>query len=42
MIYFSVALLVVAIALVALHFADRRADQARRITNILVAVVSTP
>jgi uncharacterized membrane protein len=39
MIYFSVALLIVASALVALRFAERRADQARRVTNIIVAVV---
>jgi uncharacterized membrane protein len=39
MIYFSVALLAVAIALVALRFAERRADQARRVTNIIVAIV---
>jgi uncharacterized membrane protein len=39
MIYFSVALLVVAIALVALHFAERRADKPRPVTNIIVAVV---
>jgi len=39
MIYFSFALLVVAIALVALHFAERRADKPRRVTHIIVAVV---
>lgn len=39
MIYFSVALLVVAIALVALRFAERRADHHRRVTNVIVAVV---
>jgi hypothetical protein len=39
MIYFSLALLVVAIALVVLQFAERRADKARRVTNIIVAVV---
>src|ERR1700731_4651418 len=38
MIYFSVALLVVAIALVALRFAERRADHDRRVTNVIVAV----
>jgi hypothetical protein len=37
--YFSSALLIVAVALVALHFAERRADRARRVTNIIVAVV---
>ena len=39
MICFSVASLVVAIALVALHFAERRPEEARRITNMIVAVV---
>jgi uncharacterized membrane protein len=39
MIYFSVALLVVAIALVALRFAERRADHDRRVTTVIVAVV---
>ena len=39
MVYFSLALLAVAIALVALRFAERRADHARRITNMIVAVV---
>ena len=39
MIYFSAALLVVATALVALHFAERRAGKTRRVTNIIVAVV---
>jgi uncharacterized membrane protein len=39
MIYFSVALLLVAIALVVLHFAERRSDKPRRVTNIIVAVV---
>jgi Tfp pilus assembly protein PilV len=40
MIYFSIALLVVAIALVALHIAERRAEKARRVTNLIVAVVA--
>lgn len=39
MIYFSVALLVAAIVLVALHFAEPRAGTARRVSNIIVAVV---
>jgi len=39
MIYFCVALLVVAMALVALRFAERGAEKARRVTNIVVAVV---
>lgn len=39
MIYFSAALLVVAIALVALRFAERRADKARLVTHVIVAVV---
>jgi uncharacterized membrane protein len=40
MIYFSAALLAVAIVLVALHFAERRrAGKVRRVTNIIVAVV---
>jgi hypothetical protein len=39
MIYFSGALLVVAMALVALRSAERRADKARRVTNIIVAGV---
>lgn len=39
MIYFSIALLVTAIALAVLRFAERRAHQARRTTNIVVAVV---
>ena len=39
MICFSVASLVVAMRLVALHFADRRPEEARRITNMIVAVV---
>jgi uncharacterized membrane protein len=39
MIYFSLALLVVAIALVALHFAERRADKTRRVTSIVTAIV---
>jgi len=39
MIYFSVALLVVAIALVALRFAERRTGNAGRVTNIIVAIV---
>jgi uncharacterized membrane protein len=40
MIYFSVALLVVAIALMALHFVERRADKRRLLTNTIVAVVA--
>jgi uncharacterized membrane protein len=39
MIYFSLALLVVAMALVALHFAERRADKTRRVTSIITAIV---
>ena len=39
MIYFSLALLVVAIALVALHFAERRAYTAGLVTRIIVAIV---
>lgn len=39
MIYFSAALLVVAIALVALHFVENRPEKVRRVTNIIVAVV---
>jgi uncharacterized membrane protein len=39
MIYFSVAMLLVAIALVVLHFAERRSDKAPRVTNIIVVVV---
>lgn len=39
MIYFSVAMLLVAIALVVLHFAERRSDKARSLTNIVVVVV---
>jgi uncharacterized membrane protein len=39
MIYFSLALLVVAIALVALRFAERRAHKPGLLTNIFVAVV---
>jgi uncharacterized membrane protein len=39
MIYFSVALLFVAIALVALHFAERRANKPGPVTNIIVAIV---
>jgi uncharacterized membrane protein len=39
MIYFSAALLVVAIALVAMHFAEHRPEKVRRVTNIIVAVV---
>ncbi len=38
LIYFCVALLVVAIALLAVHFAERRTDRARRVTGIAVAV----
>jgi uncharacterized membrane protein len=40
MIYFSVALLVVAVALVALHVVERRTDNRRLLTNIIVAVVA--
>jgi uncharacterized membrane protein len=40
MMYFSIALLVVAIVLVALHFAERRADKTRRVTKIMVAIVA--
>jgi len=40
MIYFSVALLVVAIALVALHVVERRTDKRRLLTNMGVAVVA--
>jgi uncharacterized membrane protein len=41
MIYFSVALLVVAIALVALHVVERRrTDQRRLLTNMIVAVLA--
>jgi len=40
MIYFSVALLVVAIALVALHVVERRTDQRRALTNMIVAVLA--
>ena len=39
MVYFSVALLVVAIALVALHFAERRGYKPGPVTNNIVAVV---
>lgn len=39
MVYFSVALLVVVIALVALHFAERRAEKAGRVTYVIVAAV---
>jgi uncharacterized membrane protein len=39
MIYFSLALLVVAIALVALHFAERRAHRSGLVTRIIVAIV---
>jgi uncharacterized membrane protein len=39
MIYFSVALLLVAIALVTLHFAERRSDKPRRLTSIIVVAV---
>jgi hypothetical protein len=39
MIYFSLGLLVVAIALVALHFVQRRANRPGLLTNIIVAVV---
>lgn len=39
MIYFSVALLVVAIALVALHFAERRSDKPRLVAKSVVAVL---
>jgi hypothetical protein len=39
MIYFSLALLIVAIALGALHFAERRADKPGLVTNMIVAVV---
>ena len=40
MIYFSVALLVVAIALVALHVVEQRTDQRRALTNMIVAVLA--
>ena len=40
MIYFSVALLVVAIALVALHVVERRTDERRLLTKMIVAVVA--
>lgn len=39
MIYFSVALLVMAMALVVLRFAERRAGKPRRVMNTIVAVV---
>lgn len=39
MIYFSVALLVAAIALVALHFAERRSDKPRLVAKSVVAVL---
>lgn len=39
MLYFSVALLVVAVVLVASHFAERRAGKAWRVMNIILAVV---
>jgi uncharacterized membrane protein len=39
MIYFSLSLLVVAIALVALHFAERRAHKPGLLGNIILAVV---
>jgi uncharacterized membrane protein len=39
MIYFSLALLVVAMALVVLHFAERRADKTRRVTSIIITIV---
>jgi uncharacterized membrane protein len=39
MIYFSLALLVVAIALVALHFAERRTQKSGSLTRIIVAIV---
>jgi membrane protein required for beta-lactamase induction len=40
MIYFSVALLVVALALVALRYAERRDDTRRVLYNAIVAVVA--
>jgi uncharacterized membrane protein len=39
MIYFSLALLVVAIALVALHFAERRGQKTGLVTRSIVAIV---
>jgi hypothetical protein len=40
MIYFSIALLVVAIALVALHLVERRTDRRRLVMNIIVVVAA--
>ncbi|MBV8965496.1 MAG: hypothetical protein JO191_04890 [Mycobacteriaceae bacterium] len=40
MIYFCVALLVVAIALAVLHVAERRSDKRRRFAHVIVAIAS--
>ncbi len=39
MIYFSVALLVVAVVLVVLRLIERRSDKRRAVTNVIVAIV---
>lgn len=40
MTYFAVALLVVAVALAALHVVERRSDEPRRVANAVVAVLA--
>jgi hypothetical protein len=40
MIYFSVALLVVAVALAVLHLAERRSEKRRLPTSIIIAIVA--
>jgi formate-dependent nitrite reductase membrane component NrfD len=40
MIYFSVAMLIVAVALAVLHWAERRSDQPRRAATVVVAVAA--
>ncbi len=40
MIYFSVALLVVAVSLAVLHLAERRSEKRRLPTNIIIAIVA--
>jgi hypothetical protein len=40
MIYFSVAMLIVAVALVALHWAESRADKPRKVAAAVLAVVT--